>query len=293
MSKCVIETPMQKTLMKPKMDCDTINPNHLLEVRTSNGATFKGIIESLKNVLNEANFVFSDRGLRVSMADSREVCASFLTLDPSYFDTYHCKEKMVLGVDINNFFRCIKNLKSSTSLSFIVAKNDIGRLKIVINNEDRGSRAEHYLVLRNLNSEQWEMIDNLELEFSIDPPEIESIELQSICRHFHSIHAKEVEIVHQVERDFDTLSFRSIGGDMESIHYLKIHPAVSEPDYNPDPTRVSGRFLLYFLKQFTSSATHLSSKIRVSIRQDNCLLLEYILPGSGNHLRYLLFQIDD
>lgn len=270
-----------------------VNPDHILEVRMSNSTTFKGIIESLKNVLNEANFVFSNKGLRVTMADSHEICASFLTLDPSYFDVYHCTDKMVLGVDINNFFRCIKNIKTTTTLSFIINKNDSGRLKVVINNEERGSRAEHFLVLRNLNSEQWEMIDNLELEFTVDPPEIESVELQSICRHFHSIHAKEVEIVHQVEKEHDTLSFRSIGGDMESIHYLKIYPAVTEPDYNPEPTTVSGRFLLYFLKQFTGSASNLSSKIRISLRQDNCLLLEYILPGTGNHLRYLLFQNDE
>ena len=47
------------------------HPDHLLELRTINGTTFKGIMESLKNVLNDANLVFTEKGLRMTMIDQK------------------------------------------------------------------------------------------------------------------------------------------------------------------------------------------------------------------------------
>jgi proliferating cell nuclear antigen len=274
-----------------------VDPDHLIEVRTVNGTTLRNIIESLKNVLDEANFNFTEKGIRVTMADNHEICACLLTINASFFERYHCQsenqDRITMGINPREFHNCLKNVNASHTVTLILHKNNRGMLHVRLQNEDTGVEDEAWLVLRNLPSEHWVMDGNKQLEFTVDPPEIPSIELQRMFREFHSLHAKEVQITHIVRPEKDVVQFECIGGDIPKRTSITVYPAEGEEEARPEATQVSGRFLLYYLKQITNAATRISPKIRISLKQDNCMLLEFVLTGKDNRLQYLLFQVQN
>lgn len=272
-----------------------VNPDHILEVRTVNGTTLRNIIESLKNVLDDANFYFTNKGIHVTMADNHEICACLLTMNASFFERYHCDsaplDKLTLGIDPREFYKLLKDVNGSTTVTLSLHKDHRHVLHVVLDNLDTGVSSDSELILRNLDSEHWIMDNNSQLEFAIDPPEIPSSELQRIFRQFHVLHGKEVEITHYVRPEKDIVEFKLIGGDINKTERISVLPAEGEENLRPEPTQVSARFLLYHLKQITNAATRISPKIRLSLRQDNCMHLEYVLTGNDNRLRYLLFQV--
>jgi proliferating cell nuclear antigen PCNA len=261
----------------------------MLLAKTSTGLALKGMIETLKNISGHANMVFSCSGLKITVTDPQELCVVFLTLDAPYFDTYSCASQLTLGIDLEVLHKCVRGARQTSLISFVAETPQ--ELVIRVENELRGISVEHRVELQKISSEQWEIMENVELEFDCIPPEIESSELQTMCRHFVAIGAKEVQVVHQVGPDFDVLRFSNLGGALKSTYSINILPAEGETG-KPLPKSVTGRFLLSFLKQFTVSASALNTKIRLSLRQENCLLLEYILPGNTSSLRFLLFQVD-
>ena len=242
------------------------------------------------HVLNDANLVFTEKGLRMTMIDQKMICASFLSMDASYFEMYYCKSKQTLGVDIHWLYKVIKPLRMNDILSFIVHKDERDELRIIMENPEKGTKAEHKIKLKLLPDDEWEIKDQFQFEFDIQPPEIDSAYFQSICRNLHSVHAQEVEITYSS----DKLKFRGLKGETESTFEIQVAPAIGEDGTTlvSDDREVKGSFLLYYLHNFTKAAHHLSQKVRIALQQEHYLLIEYVMNGTNNSLRYLLFQYD-
>ena len=218
------------------------------------------------------------------------ICASFLSMDASYFEMYYCKSKQTLGVDIHWLYKVIKPLRMNDILSFIVHKDERDELRIIMENPEKGTKAEHKIKLKLLPDDEWEIKDQFQFEFDIQPPEIDSAYFQSICRNLHSVHAQEVEITYSS----DKLKFRGLKGETESTFEIQVAPAIGEDGTTlvSDDREVKGSFLLYYLHNFTKAAHHLSQKVRIALQQEHYLLIEYVMNGTNNSLRYLLFQYD-
>src|SRR5215210_273403 len=201
------------------------HPDHLLELRTINGITFKGIIESLKNVLIEANLLFNKRGLRMIMLDRKlQACASFLCMDATYFEMYSCIGEQIVGVDMTQLYKIIKPLRMNDILSFVIHKDERNTFRIVMENPEKGTRTEHRVRMKHLPEEQWDLKEKFEFEFDIPPPEIDSTYLQNICRNLHSF---EVDVV-QISYTGDKLLFKGLGMYTESIYTIDVAPALGE-----------------------------------------------------------------
>lgn len=289
----------KKTMISKGDDASTTemlqpHPDHILELRTINGSTFKGIMESLKNVLNDANLVFTEKGLRMTMIDSHGLCASFLSMDSSYFELYHCTlKKLILGVDIHWLYKVIKPLRMQDILMFVVHKDEQNVLRIIMENTEKATRAVHKVKLKLLEEEQYEINDKFQFEFDFPPPEIDSNYFQSICRNLHAINAKEVEITYTGDR----LRFRGIEGETDSEFAIAVDSGFGD-EYNFEEGReIKGSFLLDYLHNFTKAAHHLSKTVRIALQPDNYLLIEYEMKDTNisnthNSLRYLLCQYD-
>lgn len=268
------------------------HPDHLLEMRTINGITFKGIIESLKNVLIEANLLFTERGLRMIMLDGKlQMCASFLCMDAKYFEMFSCQGEQIVGVDMTQLYKIIKPLRMNDILSFIIHKDQRNVFRIIMENPEKGTKTEHRVTMKHLPDEQYDLKEKFEFEFDLPPPEIDSTLLQNICRNLHSF---EVDNVH-ITYTGDELLFKGAGMFTDSIYTIKVGPAMGEDNTNAADKsyEVSGTFSLDFLHNFTKAAHHLSQKVRVALKHNEYLLIEYVMSGQNNSLRYLLMHNHD
>lgn len=273
------------------------NPDYLLEVRMDNGITFKGIIESLKNVLPEANFMFNEAGLRM-MAFEWQRCggeitavrgASMLTMAPAYFDIFHCKDEQIVGLDLPHFYKLIKPLKMNDSLSFVIHKDERDVLRIIMVNSEKMTRTEHRIHTKNLMDQIYESDNKLEFGFDYAPPVIDSANLQLVCRSLHSIEATNIIISY----DNETLRFEGKGNDTTSVHEFRVGPALEEGQEGAVTTpsmEVRGVFSLEQLHNFTKAAHHLSNKVVIAVNHENYVLIQYYLDPitNLNTLRYLL-----
>src|SRR5947209_3130243 len=98
------------------------DPDHLLEVRTEYGNIFKSLLDTLKSVLNDANIVFTEKGLKLCSVDSQLHALVHLFMDAEKFEFYHCTEKLVLGVDIDLLYRTIKTNKMNDLMCLSIHK---------------------------------------------------------------------------------------------------------------------------------------------------------------------------
>ena len=87
-----------------------IHMTRILEVQTSQASAFKTLIEAMKDILNEANFIFTppekdkktgeiiedSGGIRVMAMNSKETIFVHLKLPGTKFSTFKCSKKKLL-----------------------------------------------------------------------------------------------------------------------------------------------------------------------------------------------------
>ena len=81
--------------------------NYLLEIRTVQSPPFRCLIEALKEILTDANIEFDDTGMKIIAMDASHTVLVHLKLESKNFESYHCPNKLVLGIGMLNFFKLI------------------------------------------------------------------------------------------------------------------------------------------------------------------------------------------
>ncbi len=251
--------------------------NHILEVRTISGNTFKNLLDTLKAVLNEANIVFSDEGLKLRAVDSERHALVDLFMHASSFEFYHCKERQVLGVDIDILQKTIKTNKLNDLMCFIRHKDDPHVLEVSFENFQNNTKVSDRIKLMNL--PEYNITDELKY---CPPPEMDSHGFQNICREMASFHATLLEI----QSVGDELIFMNKDGMTRRRVVVRISTG-EDPDSEKKPREdARGVFLLKFLKSFAKAAS-LSPRVRIYLKTDSPLICEYDVANLGK-LKYLL-----
>lgn len=251
--------------------------NHILEVRTISGNTFKNLLDTLKAVLNEANIVFSEEGLKLRAVDSERHALVDLFMHAQSFEFYHCKERQVLGVDIDILQKTIKTNKLNDLMCFIRHKDDPHVLEVSFENFQNGTKVSDRIKLLNL--PDYNITDELTYR---PPPEMDSHSFQNICREMASFHATMLEI----QSVGDELIFTNKDGMTRRRVVVRISTG-EDSDTNRQPREdARGVFLLKFLKSFAKAAS-LSPRVRIYLKTDQPLICEYDVANLGK-LKYLL-----
>ncbi len=251
--------------------------NHILEVRTISGNTFKNLLDTLKAVLNEANIVFSDEGLKLRAVDSERHALVDLFMHASSFEFYHCKERQVLGVDIDILQKTIKTNKLNDLMCFIRNKNDPHVLEVSFENFQNGTKVSDWIKLMNL--PEYNITDELKYRA---PPEMDSHSFQNICREMASFHATLLEI----QSVGDELIFMNKDGMTRRRVVVRISTGEDAESSHQPREDARGVFLLKFLKSFAKAAS-LSPRVRIYLKTDSPLICEYDVANLGK-LKYLL-----
>ena len=67
--------------------------DYILNIKTVQSGAFRILIEALKEILTDGNFIFDETGIKLMAMDSTHTILIHMKLDSQNFEFYHCKKK--------------------------------------------------------------------------------------------------------------------------------------------------------------------------------------------------------
>lgn len=80
----------------------------MLELRLVQGSLLKKVLESIKDLVNDANFDCSATGFSLQAMDSSHVALVALLLRAEGFEHYRCDRNISMGMNLNNMSKMLK-----------------------------------------------------------------------------------------------------------------------------------------------------------------------------------------
>jgi len=244
----------------------------LLEIKTVQVSAYRTLIEALKEILTDANFEFDPTGIKLMAMDTSHTVLVHLKLHGEKFEYYYCPERIVLGINMINYFKLIKTMSNSDTLTLYVTKSNPNMLGIKIENSEKNQVTTYNLNLMDLHQDTIE-IPPAKFDSVITLP---SVEFQKITREMHilsdRIEIKSVgtQLIFSCKGDFasrKTLMGETPGG----MSYIE--------NQNPDNI-IQGIFTLKNLVLF-SKCTNLSNSIEMYLKNDYPLIIMYTVASLG------------
>tara|TARA_Y100000022_G_C13231331_1_gene367484 strand:+ start:678 stop:1460 length:783 start_codon:yes stop_codon:yes gene_type:complete len=246
---------------------------YLLEVKTVQTSAFRVLIEALKEILTDANFEFSESGLKVIAMDSSHTVLVHLKLEANNFEHYFCENKLLLGINMINMFKLIKTMGNNDMLTLYVEENNESSLGIKIDNSEKNSVTNFKLNLMDLHEENIQ-IPPAQFDSVITMP---SSDFQKITRDMHNladnieIKSVEKQIIFNCKGNFASQE-TCIGSSNMGLSFIK--------NENPDEI-VQGVFALKHLVLF-SKCTNLCNSIEMYLKNDYPLIIKYTVASLGD-----------
>lgn len=247
--------------------------NLSLEIKTVQSAAFRVLTEALKEILTDANFEIDSTGIKVMAMDSSHTVLVHLKLSADNFEHYQCESKKILGINMLNFFKLIKTMGNSDTLSLYLERDNESVLGIRIENSEKNTTTNYTLNLMDLHEEN----------ISIPPAVFDSVitmpsvDFQKICRDMHNladnleIRSTENQLIFSCKGHFASQE-TSIGETNSGLSFVK--------NENPDEI-VQGIFALKHLVLF-SKCTNLCNSIELYLKNDYPLILKYSVASLGD-----------
>ena len=111
---------------------------YALDVQTVQASAFRILVEALKEILTDANFEFDSTGMKIVAMDSSHTVLVHLRLNSENFETYVCtKNKLILGINLINFYKLMKIMGNNDTLSLRVDEDDLSSATESGNSGDR------------------------------------------------------------------------------------------------------------------------------------------------------------
>lgn len=243
-------------------------------LKTVQSAAFKTLIEALKDILTECNFEIDANGIRAIAMDNSHTVLVHLKLEKANFELYECKQKTIIGLNMLNFFKLIRTMTTSDTLTLSLDEANENVLLITVENGEKNTITNYKLNLIDLNEEN----------IKIPPTEFESVitmpssGFQKLCKDMVNISEK-VEI-RSVGKQ---LIFTCKGefAEQETIVGENNGTKFEKNDENDDFHVIQGVFSLKHLVMFTK-CTNLSNSIELMLKNDFPIIVRYQVASLGN-----------
>ena len=245
---------------------------NVLEFHTVQASAFRILIEALKEILTDANFEFDEHGLKIVAMDSTHTVLVHLRLNADNLEKYYCKKKILLGINLLNFYKLMKIMGNNDTLKLYVTEDNTCVLNIEIENSDKNSITKFKLNLMDLNNKEIE-VPSPEFESVITMP---SIDFQKICRDMSNISEEmeiksvEDQIIFSCKGQFAEQE-TSIGASNNGITFLQ---------NDNENNIVQGIYSLKYLVLF-SKCTNLCNSVEIYLKNDFPLITKYNIASLG------------
>ncbi|XP_047964748.1 proliferating cell nuclear antigen-like [Salvia hispanica] len=246
--------------------------------RLVQGSVLKKVLESIKELVTDANFHCSPTGLSLQAFDSSHVALVALLLRSEGFDHYHCDRNISMGMNLDNVAKMLKYTGNDDIIT-LKANNASDTVTFVFETPTRDKTSKFGMKLMDIESEHVEM-QEAEYHAIVRMP---SVELSRICKHLSSF-GDTVGI--SVTEEGVEFSSRGDIGTAQTVFWQ--NTTVDKPDYATviemnEP--VSLTFALRYLNSFTK-ATPLSTTVTLSL-SSQLLGVDYKIAEMG-YIRFYL-----
>ena len=243
-----------------------------LHIRTEQTGAFRILIEALKEILTEGNFIFDKTGIKLMALDSTHTILIHMKLDAENFEFFECHETIYVGVNMLNLFKLIKTMNNSEKLTLYIDKEDKNKLGIIIFNPEKNTKTKYKLNLLDIQNDQVEI-----------PPAEFDIELSLPSGDFQKIIRDMVNIGENVEIKSisDQLVLSCEGGFASQETILGATDNGLQFNQMADEKHpIQGIFSLKYLTLFTK-CTNLCNQINLYIKNDYPLIIRYAVAQLG------------
>jgi proliferating cell nuclear antigen len=155
----------------------------ILEFTTIQSNAMRTLIEVLKDVLNDVNILFDETGIKIMAMDGNHVALIHMKLHADKFENYICKEKINVGVSMTAWYKLMKTVNNSDTVSMFIESDNNHELGITIENADKNSCTTFMLKLLDVDDEQL-VIPDVEINCVVTMP---SNDFQRMCRDMSNI----------------------------------------------------------------------------------------------------------
>ena len=252
----------------------------MFEAKLTQGSQLKKVIESIRDLVTDANLDCSELGIVMQAMDSSHVSLCALHLRSEGFEHYRCDKAFSMGVNtpyMSKILKCAGN-DDSITLKHSDDQQDSVAMEFVSPSEDRVSEFE--LKLMDIDSEHLG-IPETEYKCNVRMP---SGEFQRIIRDLQVLgDACMISVTKE------GIKFQSSGDLGKGSIMLKHNVSVDKEDEAvvvDMHEAVELNFALRYLNMFTK-ATALGPTVTLSMSPDVPLVVEYPI-GELGHIRYYL-----
>jgi proliferating cell nuclear antigen len=257
----------------------------MFEARLLQGSVLKKVLESVKDLVTDANFDCNTTGFSLQAMDSSHVSLVALLLRSDGFEHYRCDRNLSMGMNLANMAKMLKCAGNDDIITMKADDNgDIVTFMFESPNQEKISDFE--LKLMDIDSEHLGIPDT-DYQAVVKMP---SAEFQRICRDLSSIGDTAVISVTK-----DGIKF-STTGDIGAANVTCRQNASVDKEEEAvvielqEP--VSLTFALRYLNSFTK-ATPLSTQVTLSMSKDLPVVVEYRIADMGYVRYYLAPKIED
>ncbi|KAI3778002.1 hypothetical protein L2E82_06949 [Cichorium intybus] len=257
----------------------------MLELRLVQGSLLKKVMESIKDLVNDANFDCSATGFSLQAMDSSHVALVSLLLRSEGFEHYRCDRNLSMGMNLGNM---AKMLRCAGNDDIVTIKADDGGdcVTFMFESPNQDKIADFEMKLMDIDSEHLG-IPEAEYEAIVRMP---SSEFARICKDLSTIGDT---VVISVTKEGVKFSTR---GDIGTANIVcRQNTSVDKPEEATIiemQTPVSLTFALRYMNSFTK-ATPLASQVTVSLSSELPIVVEYKIAEMGYLRFYLAPKIEE
>jgi len=258
----------------------------MFEARLQQASLLKKILESIKDLVTDANFDCSSGGIALQAMDSSHVSLVNLLLRSDGFEHFRCDKTLTLGINLASFAKILK-CSGNDDIVTLKAEDATDTITFMFESPKQERISDFELKLLNIDSETLGIPDT-EYQTQVKMP---ASEFQRICRDLTVlgdtvvISATKEGIKFSVKGDLGTgnIVVRPTS-DVDTKDNEKTSIDLNEP--------VTLTFALRYLNFFTK-ATPLSSSVTLSLSKEVPLVVEYKIEDMGYIRFYLAPKIED
>lgn len=248
---------------------------YALDMMTVHSDMIRILFESLKDIFTDVNFIFDSKGLKLIEIDGKKVVYAHMKLDAEKIridGRYHCPNRITVGVNMNNIYKLVKTVTKDDTINFFIEKGNEDELCIKIDNAHKNSVSKFKLRLLDIDIEEL-ILPPTEFNTIITMP---SQDFQKYCRDMSNL-SETLEI-----KSVDSQLILSCKGDFASQEVIIGESnGNTEFESNEKDNIIQGEFNLKLLNTITK-ATNLCSGVRIFIKNDYPLIVEYSVADLGN-----------
>ena len=246
---------------------------YIFNIKTVQTGAIRILIESLKEILNDANFTIDKNGIKLVATDSTCNVLVHMKLIADKFEYFLCNKKINIGLNLSNFYKLIKTMSNNDTLTLFMEKNDENQLGIKIHNDEKNSQTTYKLNLLD--------IENKEL--NIPAAEFDS-ELTFPSNDFQKIIRDMINISDKIDvKSIGNKLVLSCNGDFASQETVlgETDNGVQFSSCKSSEYPIQGLYSLKYLILFTK-CTNLCNIINIYIKNDYPLIIKYNIASIGD-----------